>query len=131
MRKQFVLPEEDVAYLDSLGLNWETLKESNLEWLILYGYTVPNGYNFPQVDVAITIPSGYPIAPLDMAYFSPGLNRVDGKTINAASHLQSLDGKSWQRWSRHRTAENPWQPGEDSIITHFISINHWLEREFK
>lgn len=131
MRRQFVLPEEDTAYLDSLGLKWETLKESNLEWLVLYDYMVPAGYNVPKVDIAITIPSGYPIAPLDMAYFLPELKRIDGKSINAANAMQALDGKSWQRWSRHRTAQNPWQPGIDNLLTHIISIAYWLEREFK
>ncbi len=130
MRRDVFLPEEDLAYLDSLGLEWETLRESNQEWLIVYGYSVPAGYNTSVVDIAITIPSGYPVSPLDMAYFNPGLTRIDGKAINATSHLQSLDCKSWQRWSRHRTAQNPWRPGIDNIITHFISINHWLEREF-
>jgi hypothetical protein len=131
MRRQFFLPEEDTAYLDSLGLNWETLKESNLEWLIVYNFSVPNGYTITTVDVAVTISSGYPISALDMAYFSPELKRVDGIGINAANVMQNLDGKSWQRWSRHRTPQNPWQPGSDNISTHFASIVYWLEREFK
>ena len=131
MRRQFTLPEEEEHYLDSLGLKWETLKESNLEWLIVYGLHVLDGYNVKQVDVAFTIPSGYPIAALDMAYFYPALKRIDGITIKATESTQPLDEKSWQRWSRHRTVQNPWDPEKDSIITHFISIIYWLEREFK
>ncbi|GET20670.1 E2/UBC family protein [Prolixibacter denitrificans] len=131
MRKQFLLPPEDTSFLDSLGLNWETLKESNSEWLIVYDYPVPKGYSITCVDVAIKIPSGYPIAPLDMAYFHPALQRLDGKQINATNCVQALDEKSWQRWSRHRTGTNAWEPGVDSIITHFISIKYWLEREFQ
>lgn len=131
MRRQVILHEEDVAFLDSLGLIWETLKESNQDWLIVYGYTVPVGYNIEKVDIAVTISPGYPMSPLDMAFFNPDLVRTDGKPINATNHHQPCDGKSWQRWSRHRTSQNPWQPGLDSIITHFLCINHWLEREFK
>jgi len=131
MRKDFTLPEEDVAYLDSIGLNWETYRESNQEWLIVHDYCLPEGYNVSVVDVLINITSGYPIAPLDMAYFNPSLLKKDGSSIKATEAIITIDGKTWQRWSRHRTAQNPWQPGIDNIITHFLSIKYWLEREIK
>ena len=131
MRRQLILPDDDVAFLDSLGLNWETLRESNLEWLLIYNCSVPNGYTIPTVDIAISIPSGYPISALDMAYFYPELKLTSGKVINAANVPQTLDNKSWQRWSRHRTTQNPWQPGSDNISTHFASIYSWLEKEIR
>jgi hypothetical protein len=45
--------------------------------------------------------------------------------------VQSLDGKSFQRWSRHRTAENPWRIGRDNLGTHIILVEDWLAREFE
>jgi len=130
MRREIILPDEDIEYLDSLKLDWETIKDANIEWLIVHNFNVPKGYLTDKVDIAILITSGYPIAPLDMAYFLPALYRIDGQAINATESMQQLDEKSWQRWSRHRTAQNPWQPGVDNILIHFISIQHWLEREF-
>ena len=65
---------------------------------------------------------------LDMVYFDPWLSRQDGKPIGAANVSQALDGKSYQRWSRHRTGQNPWKPGEDSIGTHIFLIEDWLQR---
>jgi len=131
MRRDVVLPEEDVEFLESLGNDWETIKDANLEWLLVYGYPVPGGYKVNAVDVAVLITPAYPTAQLDMAYFCPRLNRVNGVEIKATQCQQQIDGKSWQRWSRHRTPANPWRVGIDNMMTHFVSINHWLEREVK
>lgn len=66
-----------------------------------------------------------------MAYFSPGLARKDNQPIGATESTQALDGKSFQRWSRHRTNEAPWRPGDDDVATHLVLVANWLEREFK
>lgn len=129
-RRQFDLPEADVDHLNSLGLHWETLAQGG-QWLVIYDWPVPKGYGRTAVDVAIAITPGYPGVQLDMAYFHPHLARTDGKRIGAADHQQALDGKSWQRWSRHRTSQNPWIPGEDSLETHMVLIADWLVREFE
>ena len=131
MRRDVILPEEDVEFLDSLGKDWETIKDSNQEWLLVYGYPVPDGYNVNEADVSVMITPAYPIAQLDMAYFNPGLTLIKGNGIGATQCQQNIDGKSWQRWSRHRTPENPWRPGIDNMMTHFFSIDNWLEREVK
>lgn len=131
MRREIILPEEDVEFLNSLGKDWETIKDANLEWLLVYGYPVPDGYNVKEVNIAVMITPAYPTAQLDMAYFNPALNRLNGVEIRATQCQQHIDGKSWQRWSRHRTPENPWRVGIDNMMTHFVSINHWLEREVK
>ena len=63
-----------------------------------------------------------------MAFFFPALARLDGKAINAATPLQR-DGKTFQQWSRHRTGQNPWRPGEDDVSTHLVLVEYWLEKE--
>jgi hypothetical protein len=130
MRRQFSLPEADETFLDSLGLLWEAIIANGVRWLLLHGYPVPPGYNHNSVIVAIRIETGYPEAQLDMVYFYPPLVRLDGVAIGALS-TQSLDGKTFQRWSRHRTGVNPWRPGEDDLSTHLALVNDWLEREFR
>lgn len=130
MRCQFSLPEADETFLESLGLLWEAIIENGARWLLLHGYPVPPGYNHDRVVVAIRVETGYPEAQLDMVYFYPPLARLDGVAIGALS-TQSLDGKSFQRWSRHRTGVNPWRPGEDDLSTHLALVDDWLEREFR
>jgi hypothetical protein len=66
-----------------------------------------------------------------MVYFFPALARKDGRVIAAAEAMQPLDGKSFQRWSRHRTAQNPWKIGRDNLGTHIILVEDWLTREFE
>jgi hypothetical protein len=126
-RRQFLLSEEDIEHLTARGLPWETVVDGGGQWLILHDFPIPRGYSNDRVSVAIQMTPGYPTAPLDMAYFYPGLSRSDNKGIPAIT-AQILDGKTWQRWSRHRTQENPWRPGEDSIVTHLALIEWWLER---
>ncbi|MCH8902858.1 MAG: hypothetical protein IIA45_02965 [Bacteroidetes bacterium] len=129
MRRQFNLPEQDVEYLESTGYSWETITE-NGNWVLISCYSVPKGYNVTEVTTALRIDPGYPIGQIDMVYFLPHLSRSDGRPIGALA-IQQFDGKQWQRWSRHRTPENPWRPEVDCISTHMTLVDHWLEREFK
>ena len=51
----------------------------------------------------------------------------DGSAVRATSVRTTIDGTPWQRWSRHRTSQNPWRPGVDGIPTHLALVEHWLE----
>jgi hypothetical protein len=130
MRREFVLPEDDLDHLSSLSLEWETFQEGKLRWLLIHQYPVPNGYNTSAVDIAILIEPGYPVAQLDMAYFWPHLQLLNQKQISALA-FHPVEGKIYQRWSRHRTGTNPWRPGLDDLSTHLASVNFWFERELR
>ena len=129
MKRQFQLPEQDVVYLEDLGLPWEAVNDGGMQWVLIHNFPVPPGYNVTDVSVAVKIETGYPRAQLDMAYFFPALIRLDGKGINAIT-LQMIDGKQYQRWSRHRTGENPWRDGVDDLSTHLTLVSYWFEQEF-
>ena len=130
MRQIFVMPESDQRFLDSSGLQWETISDTNNFWVIIHRYSLPDGYNHKEVSLAIQVPPGYPDTQLDMVYFKPALVRLDGKQIPAISTIK-IDEQSWQRWSRHRTKKNPWRSGEDDLAAHILLIENWLEREFE
>lgn len=123
MRRQFLLPEEDTEQLDSLGVEWETLREPNGQWLLLHGFLFPSGYNPATGSVAVQIPGNYPVAGLDMAYFFPHLSRVDGQPLRQTDARVRVDGKDWQRWSRHYS----WVPGQHNIGTHVVLVRRWLD----
>lgn len=127
-RRQFVLPEYDSKYLDSIGLDWETVIEGSVKRLFIYNLPVPDGYNLTKVDVSLDISPSYPVTEIDMAYFNPHLERSDRKVINCITE-QMFDGKSWQRWSRHRTSSNPWRPGMDCVETHIAYVLSWFSKE--
>ena len=128
MRKQFQLSEEDEQCLAAMGLEWEAIVEGNAKWLIVRSYSIPTGYNHRQADAALRIPPSYPDEQIDMVYFSPGLALASGKAIRQLTP-HSLEGKQYQQWSRHRTADNPWRPGLDNICTHLLQVANWLDRE--
>jgi len=129
MKRDFQLPEDDVNFLDELCSSWETINDKGMQWVIMHDYPVASGYTCQKVAVAIKIETGYPRTPIDMAYFHPELQRLDGKPINAISP-QLIDGKQYQRWSRHRTPQNPWREGIDDLSTHITLVSFWFEQEF-
>ncbi len=129
MRREFHLPGEDVTFLESLGLPWECINDGGMQWVIINDYPVFAGYTLSKVSIAIKIETGYPRVPLDMAYFYPFLQRLDHKPINATC-AQNIDNRPFQRWSRHRTAQNPWRVGVDDLSTHMALVDFWFQQEF-
>lgn len=135
MRRQFQLQAQDEQFLDAAGLPWEALVEEGnshgKRWLLVKGFHVPDGYTHSAVDLAISIVPAYPDAQLDMAWFHPHLARRDGTVPGAVGGGYVIDGRDWQRWSRHRTGVNPWRPGLDDVSTHVGLIREWLARELR
>lgn len=123
------LLDEDVLYLSSFS-KVDYLKNGKSSWLIFRSISIPDGYNVSKADAAILIPSTYPVGGLDMIYFYPPLSRADGESIGALTN-QVIEGKNYQRWSRHRTANNKWNPEIDNIESHVDLMLNCLIEEFK
>jgi Prokaryotic E2 family E len=134
MRRDFVLSDEDEESLRLAGTGWEAILDvgSNQKQniVLIHGFPIHPGYNLREAILALILPGSYPDAQIDMMYFHPALNRVDGKSISALVNT-SIDGKVFQRWSRHRTGVNAWRPGLDCIGTHILLVNEILAREFR
>ena len=130
LRRHFELLAQDEKFLEECGHPWETVADRS-QWVLIHAFPTHAGYNHPRVTAAIRMVTGYPYAELDMVYFFPALARKDGKAIGATQSKQAIDGKIYQRWSRHRTAQNPWRAGVDGLDTHVFLIEDWLEREFE
>ena len=130
MRRDFELLADDAAFLEECGYPWETAIDGS-QWVLLNDFPLPDGYTQEHVTAAVRLESGYPDAQLDMVYFHPAVIRRDGQGIAATNNTQAIDGRQFQRWSRHRTAQNPWIAGQDSLATHIMLIEDWLEREFE
>lgn len=130
LRRDFRLPAEDEEYLEALGLPWETVKDAGNQWVLIHEWYVPGAYNQTQTSIALLIGPSYSDTQIDMVYFRPALQRKDAKPIANLSQ-QSICGESWQQWSRHRTAANPWRPGVDNVASHLGLVDDWLRREFE
>lgn len=130
LRRQFTLLDDDEKSLQDYGLPWETVVDGS-QWVLIHDFPLPDGYHNASVTAAIRMETGYPNTELNMVYFYPVISRKDGQPIGATQSTQQIDGKVFQRWSRHRTPQNPWKIGHDNLGAHIILIEDWLEREFK
>jgi hypothetical protein len=127
----FKLAESDVESLDAMKVEWSVAREAaGTLLLVIKRWRLPLGYNVSGATLVLVIPQGYPDTQIDMAYFSPALARSDGKGINNLSAVTWSIG-TFQQWSRHRTANNPWRPGIDDVATHLSLVDDWLRREFE
>lgn len=128
-RRQFALPLADTDYLDSRVDGWEAVQDGQNQWVLIHNWKLPTGYNNGQTSLALLIPPNYSDSQIDMVYVKPALARVDGKSINNLTP-ETICGEPWQRWSRHRTGQNPWRPGVDDIASHLALVDDWFRREF-
>lgn len=132
LRRDFDLLSEDQKFLEDYDLPWETVMDGGQQWVLIHQFSSQHdGYNHAVVKIAIRLETGYPTAALDMVYVYPALARKDGKAIAATESPQTIAGLTYQRWSRHRTPQNPWKPGHDGIGTHIFLIEDWFAREFE
>ena len=129
-RRHFDLLPQDQEFLEEYGCPWETIADGS-QCVLIHKFPTPEGYNHPCVTVAIRLETGYPNTGLNMVYFFPALVRKDGKLIGATQATQVIDGKNYQRWSRHRTSRNPWRAGLDYLDSHVMLVEDWLAREFE
>jgi hypothetical protein len=133
MRHDFKLRSLDADFLEQAGLPWESVRElkgtEHRDWVIIHDRPIPAGYKVATAKTALMLPGNYPDTQIDMVYFSPAVLRADGKEIKNLTTETILD-VTFQRWSRHRTEANPWDPAEDSIETHLILVDLWLKTEF-
>lgn len=125
----FSLTEKDQAFADSYSGSIELVVDGNKQWVLIHGMDVPEGYNISKVTAAVMLPVGYPVCGPDMVYFYPVLSLTSGKTIHAADARMTIQGKSYQRWSRHFTSQAPWRPDVDSLETYYLMIQGWLTKE--
>ena len=130
LRRDYDLLLQDEKFLEEYGHHWETIIDGS-QWVLIHEFPTHKGYNHSHVTAAIRMETGYPNTALDMVYFYPALARNDGKAIGATRAKQVIDGKTYQRWSRHRTAQNPWRVGVDHLDAHVFLIEDWLAREFE
>ncbi|WP_354681198.1 multiubiquitin domain-containing protein [Cupriavidus plantarum] len=127
VRTDFTMLEEDVEYLNSKGYTWEAVA-TDAKRVVMRGFQPPQGLLPTQVDAFVIIPHGYPDAQIDMVYFHPPLARADGAMIRALVSNE-FEGKTWQGWSRHRTANSTWRQGVDNLATHMMLVDDFLAAE--
>jgi hypothetical protein len=128
-RRDFALLDADDAYLDSLGLRWETVIDSNRRWLLLHNYPVPFGYVQRRTTLALEIPLLYPSAQIDMFYAYPALALTSGREIPSTQVRASIFGDVYHGWSRHRAGASQWNPASDNVASQMALVEAAIAKE--
>ena len=130
LRREYFLPEEDVQFLDSLGLEWEAIQDGNARAVVLYGFLMPQPFQPELLNLKIKVPQDYTSgAALDMFFTDINVTRTDGKVIPRITESTVFDGKKWWQWSRHYPRNTTWRPGINTLATHISYVYHILEQE--
>ncbi|HHW1804905.1 TPA: multiubiquitin domain-containing protein [Pseudomonas aeruginosa] len=127
VQRQFRLLDKDEQYLDSRRLQWETVDDGR-RWLLIHNYPLPDGYTDKSCCLAIEVPQNYPAAEIDMFYCLPHLVLDRGTDIPQTEYRQVIQGREFQRWSRHREP-GQWSPTRDSVLSHLGLVEESICRE--
>jgi E2/UBC family protein E len=120
-----LLPAEDGAWLDGLGLDWSAALDGSMLDIIVAGYRVPAGYDHDQSDLLIRLPASWPDGTPDMFWFDPPLRlKSGGGWPDRAADMTIIAGRTWQRWSRH--IGGGWRSGVDGIGNYLAIIDRAL-----
>jgi len=128
-RRAFNVLPVDVAYLNQLGLRWETcIGTDGLRYLLVHDFELPAGYSHRHVQLALQILPGYPVEPLDSFYLYPHVSLMSGVLPPNVQLTAQIDGVVFQGWSRHRTI-TPWNPQADNVISQMALVEGCLHKE--
>ena len=123
-----LLPSDDEGF-QRRGFVPRRVVEGGRRWLIFDAYPLPMGLVPQAVAVALEIPPSYPRAEIDMFYCHPAVQRDDGRAIPQTEATETIEGRTYQRWSRHRGAQSQWDAKTDTVLTHLTLVDGALAVE--
>jgi Prokaryotic E2 family E len=109
-----ILPAIDQEYLERAGIPFRVFEEGGMLNVELVDFALPAGLNSTTASVLFRLSPNYPDSPPDMWWVIPHLTSVARGTIEATGNIETYDGRSWQRWSRH-LEPGAWKSGIDSL----------------
>lgn len=116
-----LLPEIDREFLEQKGFDYEAAKAGNDTHVFLKNWQFPAAYSPRVAEVKVILPAGYPNANLDMWWTNPTVRLASGASPKNCDHHETINGVTWQRWSRHFPPDRPWRVGTDNLRT-FITV---------
>lgn len=119
------LPEADIAFLERSGIPYRVFEEGGMLNVELIDFPLPDGLNARTAHVLFRLSSSYPDTPPDMWWIIPHLTPVGGGQIPATGVLETIDGRSWQRWSRHLDPA-AWRSGIDGLESYVRLLRNEL-----
>lgn len=92
---------------------------SNLDWVIIKDWRLPDGWSKPSIKLLVLIPPGYPVTPPDNFYVDNDLRLTNGQMPgNVNANNQQL-GRTWLQFSFHVEGGH-WKPSADLLSGHSL-----------
>lgn len=122
-----LLPAADIQHLRARRLNFRASTSGNFIDVVIAGYRLPAGFDHDASDLLVRLPAnGWPDVKPDMWWFDPWIKiAATGGYPPAADTPEVIEGRRWQRWSRHFSASS-WQPGLDGLGTYLAMVDREL-----
>ena len=121
------LPATDHDFLDHAGISYRMFEEAGMLNVELIDFPIPDGLNARNASVLFRLSPSYPDTPPDMWWVIPHLAPLEGGVIPATEIIETIDGRSWQRWSRHLDATS-WRSGIDGLESYVRLLRNELDR---
>jgi hypothetical protein len=122
-----MIAELDLRYLTERWPGHTVHQDGAGVAVILPGYRLPAGFLPQVVELLLRLPFGFPDSQPDMFWVYPHVT-VNGRPPDAASLVEQMLGRAWQRFSRH-LPPGMWRPGVDNLQSYMALIATMLERE--
>lgn len=101
----------------------EAVEQADVINLILKNFGLGEGYSPTVADLLLRVPRSYPDAGPDMFWLNPRVTLANGACPQAAEANETHVGKTWQRFSWHRSQ---WKPTVDNIHSQIEFIRRRL-----
>jgi hypothetical protein len=123
-----LLPAADVKVLKARKVLAKATIVGNEIHLVILDYPVPAGYDHATTDLLLRLPRQWPDGTPDMFWTAPHLKiAASGSWPNASAHLMDIDGRRWQRWSRHY--RDRWRVGVDGLENLLVIVNREMAKD--
>jgi hypothetical protein len=110
-----LLAEEDLSHLREKAYQFEARQEAGFVNVIIRNFRLSAKYALSKTDLLLRLPPNFPMAKPDMFWTFPHVRLAGGSFPPQADVLDViLEGRQWQRWSRH-LADTQWRPGRDNL----------------
>lgn len=110
-----MLPLPDREFLERASITHRVFDDgTGMLSVELIDFPLPEGLNATHANILFRLSMSYPDTPPDMWWIIPHLAPVGGGMIAATELIETYDGRSWQRWSRHLDAAS-WRSGIDGL----------------
>lgn len=121
------LPEIDRVFLETAGIPYRIFDDgSGMLNVELIAFPLPDGLNVRTANVLFRLSASYPDVPPDMWWIIPNLLSARGSVIPATEVIETHDGRTWQRWSRHLDP-GLWRSGIDGLESYVRLLRTELE----